>query len=116
MEKFIKIVLGIMIAIIIISIGADIFFDTIKDTATITIEEKERINYNGSGYYLIFGVDENGNDVVFKNGDSVMYWKWNSSDIQSALKEGKTYEVTLAGVRIPFLSAYQNIIDYKEIS
>lgn len=38
-----------------------------------------------------------------------------SADIYAALKEGETYEVTVVGFRVPFLSMYENIISYKEV-
>lgn len=84
-------------------------------TATITVTDKERINKDNDSYYLVFGEDENGNGVVYKNVDAIIRGKWDSSTMQANLKIGETYEVVLVGYRIPLFSSYENIISVKEI-
>jgi hypothetical protein len=81
----------------------------------VKVTDKERIYQNDSSKYLIFADDENGETVVFENTDCIARLKWNSSNIQGQLKEGTTYNVTVVGYRIPFLSMYQNIIKIDEI-
>lgn len=86
---------------------------------TITVTDKERIvDTDGetiTSKYLIFGEDEDGNVLVFRNSDEPIRGKWNSSTVQGSLKVGKTYTVVVVGYRIPFLSCYENIIDFEEV-
>lgn len=84
----------------------------------ITVTDKDRIyegdKEDGDSKYLIFGDDENNESLVFENTDTIMRFKWNSSNIQSKLHEGKTYKITVIGYRVPFLSMYENIIEVEE--
>ena len=80
-------------------------------TATITIVEKERVNEE----YMIWGYNEEGESVVYCNSDAPLRGKFNSADFYGDLEEGKTYNVTLIGYRVPFLSWYENILTYEEV-
>lgn len=104
------------LVLIVAIITVNFRIETIQETVIVTVEDKDRIVNDGDSYYLIFGSDSNGNPIVFRNVDSMIYRKWNSSNVQAALKEGHTYKVKLVGIRVPFLSMYQNIIDYEEVS
>lgn len=79
------------------------------DHVTLTVKHKERI-VRGSGEhihskYLVFTDGE-----VFEDVDTMLFWKFDSSDIYGHLNEGQTYRAKVNGWRIPFLSAYRNII------
>lgn len=76
---------------------------------TVTVEEKERIQDGESSKYLIF-TDKG----VFENTDTLLRWKFNSSDVYSALKVGKEYDVDVYGWRVPFFSVYPNIVSVTE--
>lgn len=65
--------------------------------------------------YLIYGEDENGKTYVFEDTDTLFRWKFNSSDVYGALKEGETYELTVIGFRIHILNWYENIVDFKAV-
>jgi len=99
--------IAILFLISIVSCRAFYFNDT---TIIATIDKKESISTRKSHTYLIFT-----NMGVFENDDVFIRGKFNSSDFYNNLKEGKTYELTVVGMRIPFLSMYQNIIHYKLI-
>jgi hypothetical protein len=75
----------------------------------VRIDDKERITevYNGisDSYYLVFS-----DKGVFKNADSILFFKFNSSDIQGRLKKGACYEIETRFWRINFLSMYKNIM------
>jgi len=75
---------------------------------TVTVEEKERVCESGNGgcKYLIF-TDQG----TFQNSDSLLEGKFDSSDVYSDLKVGKTYVVKVAGFRQGILSMYPNIIE-----
>lgn len=86
---------------------------------TITITDKERVTTqsvkDNTSKYLIYGEDENGKTYVFEDTDTLFRWKFNSSDVYGALKEGETYELTVIGFRVHILNWYENIIDFKAV-
>jgi hypothetical protein len=87
---------------------------------TVTIADKERVTTSvtkGQTYskYLIYGEDENGKTYVFEDTDTLFRWKFNSSDVYGALKEGETYELTVIGFRVHILNWYENIVDFKAV-
>lgn len=108
-----------IVVFFLIIIGFLYLFEYSPKTYTVTVTEKERVTQkNGDEYtskYLIFCDGENGESLVFENTDTIFHLKFNSSNVYGQLKEGKQYEITVVGVRIPFLSTYQNIIKIKEI-
>jgi len=113
MKDFI-ITLIVVVIILIITHAAYIFS---VETTTITVTDKERITESsGSGekmtvdsYYLVYT-----NVETFKNVDELMFVKVNSSDIQGKLIPNETYQVKVAGWRIPIFSSYRNIIEIVE--
>lgn len=86
---------------------------------TITITDKERVTAQSAkdniSKYLIYGEDENGKTYVFEDTDTLFRWKFNSSDVYGALKEGETYELTVIGFRVHILDWYENIVDFKAV-
>lgn len=85
-----------------------------KNSYEIKVTEKETKNSKESSKYLIFGIDEEGNEKVFENTDALFARKFNSSDLYAKISVGKTYEFKTIGFRIPFLSKYENIMTVKE--
>lgn len=73
---------------------------------TITIKEKYIKTEDKRGVFYI--VLESGE--VVQNKDSLYYWKFDSADMQVALKVGQTYRATLQGWRWPLFSCYRNIV------
>lgn len=87
---------------------------------TVTITDKERVTTQvaegqTNSKYLIYGEDKNGKTYVFEDTDTLFRWKFNSSDVYGALKEGETYELTVIGFRVHILNWYENIIDFKAV-
>lgn len=85
-----------------------------KDTVVARVTKTERVT-TGSGdnirsVYLVFSDGE-----VFANQDSVLYWKFNSSDIHGRLEPG-TYTLQVYGWRVPILSWYRNIVSVENKS
>lgn len=81
------------------------------NTARFTVKQTEYVVRNGQGRYLIF--TEGGE--VLENTDTILYGKWDSSDLQSNLEEGKTYDARVAGWRWPFFSCYRNVVSLEEV-
>lgn len=76
---------------------------------TITIKDKERIQDGSSSKYLIFTPNE-----VFENTDSILFMKFDSSDVYNNLDVGKTYNVKVNWYRIPFFSSYRNLLEIEQ--
>jgi hypothetical protein len=75
------------------------------EVITITVEDKERVENN----YLVWTKE----GEVFEISDSLAYMRFNSSDFYGEIEVGETYNVLVSGWRIPFLSMYRNIIEFK---
>lgn len=104
------------IALVVIAVIAIPVMNFSNDhTYTVTITDKERVTTQSDSKYLIYGEDENGKTYVFEDTDTLFRWKFNSSDIYGALKEGKTYELTVIGFRVHILNWYENIVDFKAV-
>ena len=84
----------------------------------VTVTDKDRIvDFDTKeSKYLIMGKDEEGNPVVYENTDNFIIGKFTSSNFQAGIEIGKTYTFTVVGIRVPYLSMYENIIDYEELN
>ena len=83
-----------------------------QDYETFTVRKLERVldaDRKGARY-LVFTENE-----TFENTDRLIFFKFNSSDIYGMIREGGTYKAKVAGVRIPILSWYRNIVSVEEI-
>ncbi len=95
-----------MLSLIVFSIAAAFH----SEPGRFTVTGKEAVKSDKSSTYLIF------TDVTtYEVDDSLVYWRFDSSDVYGKIQIGKTYTATLQGYRIPFLSMYQNLIDLKEV-
>ncbi len=109
------------IALVVIAVIAVPVINFSNDhTYTVTITDKERVTTQVAegqtdSKYLIYGEDKNGKTYVFEDTDTLFRWKFNSSDVYGALKEGETYELTVIGFRLHIFNWYENIIDFKAV-
>lgn len=87
--------------------------DIHNEVATVT--DKNVKNNNNEGKYLIYCQDTDGNIKVYEITDSLLYGRFNSSDVYAQISIGKTYEFTVGGSRNGFMSWYPNIYEYKEV-
>lgn len=110
--------IGIIPVFLFIIIGALVIYPickySSKETIEITVSDKERIT-TGSGEHLQSKYLIYTNREVLENTDAMLFWKFNSSDIQNQLKVGKTYKVEVVGWRVPFLSWYRNVVAVKKV-
>ena len=118
MNAIIKLLISILIIAFII-FGST--FTNYGNNQTIegTVVEKY-IKRSGSGKkskdsYMVNIETKEGDIIVLSNEDRFFKFKFDSSDIQSELQEGKTYKIDVCGRRIRLLSSYQNIIDVEEV-
>lgn len=107
--------LPIVVMIVAVIIGLARPFDKVSNIKDITVTVTDKVvkNGNDSGTYLIFGEDENGTIHTFEITDSLLRFRFNSSDVYAAIKTGSKYEFTVGGSRNHFLSWYPNIYEYK---
>jgi hypothetical protein len=100
---------GLVVLLLLASITAGVLKVTVRDTVTnVVVTDKERVT-TGSGdtassKYLIFTSNE-----VFENTDSLLLFKFNSSDVYGSIQRGQTCTFEVVGWRVPFLSWYRNI-------
>lgn len=82
---------------------------TVDKVGPAVITGKERVmSQRGEAIdskYLIFTDQE-----VFENTDSLLRWKFNSSDLYGKIKVGQTCSFVVNGWRIPILSMYRNTL------
>ena len=112
-----KIVFALVALLALIAcIGCIILFNFNDHTVTVTVTDKERIVQNNDSRYLIYTTMEDTEEtLVLENTDNLLRWKFDSSDLYAELEEGKTYDVTVVGIRLGIFSWYENIIRIKEI-
>lgn len=79
------------------------------ETVTIQVKKTERDN-SSRDRYLVYA--ESGE--VYEIADSLCFLRYDSSDTYGELTEGATYQCGVAGWRIPFFSAYPNIIEVQQ--
>lgn len=108
-----KFSIGGIILVILLLIGSNVIFQKLtQDEISITITDKERVitgfGEDKESLYLVYTEQE-----TFKNIDSWIYGKFDSSDFNGKLKQGETYTVVVTGWRIKFLSKYRNIVKIK---
>jgi len=113
MNKGITVIETLVLGLIVLIVGVIIFTYPIAylsscSETTFKVDSKERINKDSDSYYLVFTENE-----VFKNEDSLLKWKLNSSDVYGKLKEGENYTCEVCGWRVRFFSMYRNIINFK---
>lgn len=114
-DDIIATVLGFLILVSIFAIPYGIYAFLFKypsiTTVQITVNEKWIKGVGEHGQKYLIGTD----NEVFENTDEILVLKFNSSDFWNQIEEGKTYDATVIGWRIPFLSWYRNIIDLEEV-
>lgn len=82
-----------------------------ESTAIGHIKEKTAVSVKNGYKYLVFTDNE-----VFEVNDTIVFGRWNSSDLYNSLEKDATYKFTCAGWRVPFLSWYRNILKAEKVS
>ena len=82
--------------------------------ALATVTDKGTKRYGKGDKYLVYCHNENGDSEVFEITDSILKFRFDSSDLYNDVQIGETYEFTICGSRVPWLSWYPNIYQIKE--
>ena len=98
------VVIGIIIAPSVVKV---------MNERTVTVTVTDKAVKRGSGKsakdcYMIFT-----DDTTYEITDSLLKWRFDSSDLYGTIEVGQTYEMDVAGFRVPFISAYPNIYSVK---
>lgn len=80
-------------------------YTSVDTYENVKIKDKERITTQEGSYYLIY-TDKG----VFANEDSILYVKFNSSNIYNQLERGSTCKIEANWFRFTVFSWYENII------
>ena len=78
---------------------------------TALVTDKERVcdgGQNGDCQWMVMT-----DQMAFINVDSLWHLKYDSTDLQSKISVGEEYHITYYGWRIPFFSAYPNIVSVE---
>jgi hypothetical protein len=86
-----------------------------REVVVATVTDKTVKAYNGEDKYLVFVDVQGGKSTTYEIEDTLVGFRFNSSDVYSALKSGRTYKLEIMGYRIPYLSMYPNILSYEEV-
>jgi len=100
----------LILFVALIPVNIWIHYATIEMVHGVVVQDKDRVT-SGSGKdmkseYLIFTDRE-----TFKDTDSWLALKFDSSDMYGAIQKGQTCDFKVTGFRIPFFSSYRNILE-----
>lgn len=101
----------LLISLFAIIVGYPVAYTTSSEMVTFTVDEKFIKRHNESDRYLVSTTDGD----VLENTDSVIFFKWNSSNIYAKLKKRHRYHAKVAGWRWPILSMKRNIISVQDL-
>jgi hypothetical protein len=84
---------------------------TVKDKGILT--SGAVVNGNGvtKTNFMVYTTE----NKSYKNVNTIWYWKWRSTELQSQIDKGKKYTATVYGWRIGMFDVYPNIIDVHEM-
>lgn len=102
---------GCLLSVVVIAamIVLTLVYSGSRFEETITITGKDVKNTSESSTYMVF--TDKGTYCV---KDSLLFWRWDSSDMYGSLHEGGTYEIEAVGWRVPILSMYPNILEASD--
>lgn len=118
MKDNIKFLISLLLTLLIIF--GSIFINygnnqTIEGTVIEKYIKRSGSGENSKDSYMVNIKTEEGDIIVLSNEDRFFKFKFDSSDIQAELQEGKIYKIDVCGRRIRLLSKYQNIIDVEDV-
>lgn len=82
---------------------------------TADVNSNEKPSYKTERSYLISTIDKKNNPHVFRNEDSVIELKWNSSNYIALLEKGTWVKIDAYGFRSTFFSWFPNITDVTKL-
>lgn len=110
-----KLLIGILIFAVIVGVVTVISVNYYREKSyTVRVTEKTVKNYEDGSKFLIFTKTEDGKIRTFRLEDNLWVLQFDSADKYAEIEIGQTYNFTVIGWRIPFFSAYENIVGIEK--
>jgi hypothetical protein len=87
----------------------------VMNTQTYVVHVTDKDRVSDKNKYLVYSFDLQGESRVFEITDSLLKFRFDSSDDYNQIEVGKTYKFTTGGYRVPIFSWYPNIYEYEEV-
>ncbi len=78
------------------------------------VTDKATKKVGKSDKYIVFIDDGSGRAIPLEVTDSLLKWRFNSSDVWGNIEVDKTYSFEVGGSRLGIFSWYPNIYSYEE--
>jgi hypothetical protein len=101
----------IIVVIVLAVLQATIYPYVSVEEKTVVIKKLDHKIYNEQDTWLVFTE----NDGVYENTDCWIRKKYDSSDMQNKLEEGKKFTISYYGWRIPAINLYPNVFKAVKI-
>jgi len=98
---------ALIFVLIIFGISYNVVYAFTEGEETITIKEKWTKYQGESAKYLVSSTS----NQVFQITDSIIKWRWDSSNLYASLNEGQKCRIKTQGWRFELFSDYKNIIE-----
>ena len=99
-----------VLIVILFVVGVPILSHVNDEIVNVKVSSKEVKNTREDSKYLIFT-----DKTTYEITDSLLMFRFDSSDVFGRIKENHCYELKVRGWRVPFLSMYQNIDTFTEV-
>jgi hypothetical protein len=102
------VVLAVALVLALVLAGALAYRASAQDRLQVRVKDKQRVceSSGGSCRYLLYT-----DDGTFQITDSMWFWRFDSSDLYGAIDRGAVYDFKVSGWRLPFVSAYPNVLE-----
>lgn len=107
-KVFVIILVALSVVTIIIN---STFYIGNKQEKIVVIKKLEIKPYKDDSKYLVF-TENNG---IFEITDSIIYMRFDSSDMFNKFEIGRKYKITTYGKRVRLFSIYKNILKAEKI-
>lgn len=111
-DRMFRWVAGICLAVVVLLVvgGWSAYFGTTHDV-TVRVNKTGQTCTSGSSCTNLVYTDHG----TFKNSDSLIAGKFNSSDVTGELCPGGVYKIKVRGWRIPLMSKWPNVLKVEAV-
>lgn len=107
--KIQTLVVGIFALAVLLALASPVVtYSTVEWVYDVEVTKTERKVSNDSSVYMVYTRQE-----TFQNADSILFFKFNSSDVYAGISAGSRCNFRVSGFRIAMLSSYRNIIEAR---
>lgn len=99
----------LVVGLVVAGIAGGVWAVTVEHTETgCTVTDKDRAGNNSGQSDMRVYTEECG---TFTVSDSIVKGRWNSADTYARIEQGERYTFRTAGIRVPVLSMFPNILE-----